>query len=34
MGERILATPVPIHNGLLIRGDEHLFWIASDGATE
>ena len=29
MGERIIATPVPIRGGLLIRGDEHLFRIAS-----
>ena len=27
MGERIIATPVPIRGGLLIRGDEHLFMI-------
>lgn len=27
MGERIIATPVPIRGGLLIRGDEHLFFI-------
>jgi outer membrane protein assembly factor BamB len=27
IGERILATPVPIRGGLLIRGDEHLFRI-------
>lgn len=29
MGERIIATPVPIRGGLLIRGDEHLFHISS-----
>ncbi|HEX5470331.1 MAG TPA: PQQ-binding-like beta-propeller repeat protein, partial [Lacipirellulaceae bacterium] len=29
MGERVIATPVPIRGGLLIRGDEHLFYIAS-----
>lgn len=29
MGERIVASPVPAHNRLLIRGDEHLFCIAS-----
>lgn len=29
MGERIIATPVPIRGGLLIRGEEHLFWITS-----
>lgn len=27
MGESIIATPVPIDNGLLIRGREHLFRI-------
>ena len=27
MGERIIATPVPIRGGLLVRGEEHLFWI-------
>jgi len=27
MGERIIATPVPIRDGLLIRGSEHLFYI-------
>ena len=25
MGERIIATPVPIRGGLLIRGEEHLY---------
>jgi outer membrane protein assembly factor BamB len=30
MGERVIATPVPIQGGLLIRGSEHLFRIASD----
>jgi outer membrane protein assembly factor BamB len=29
MGESIIATPVPIRGGLLLRGSEHLFWIAS-----
>jgi outer membrane protein assembly factor BamB len=29
MGERIIATPVPIRGGLLVRGEQHLFWIAS-----
>jgi outer membrane protein assembly factor BamB len=29
MGERIIATPVAIRGGLLIRGDEHLFWVGS-----
>jgi outer membrane protein assembly factor BamB len=27
MGERIIATPVPIRGGLLVRGEEHLYWI-------
>jgi outer membrane protein assembly factor BamB len=27
MGERIMATPVPIRDGLLLRGDEHLFFV-------
>jgi outer membrane protein assembly factor BamB len=27
MGETIIATPVPIRGGLLIRGEEHLFWV-------
>jgi outer membrane protein assembly factor BamB len=27
MGERVLATPVPVRNSLLVRGDEHLFRI-------
>jgi outer membrane protein assembly factor BamB len=27
MGERIIATPVPIRGGLLVRGDENLYWI-------
>ena len=32
MGETIIATPVPIRGGLLIRGEEHLFWVeAGDG---
>jgi outer membrane protein assembly factor BamB len=29
MGERTIATPVPIRGGLLIRGDQHLFRIDS-----
>ena len=28
MGERVIATPVPIRDGLLVRGDEHLFHIS------
>lgn len=31
MGERIIATPVPIRGGLLLRGEDHLFWIGRDG---
>jgi hypothetical protein len=27
MGEAIIAAPVPIRDGLLIRGREHLFRI-------
>jgi outer membrane protein assembly factor BamB len=27
MGEWVIATPVPIRGGLLIRGEEHLFWV-------
>jgi outer membrane protein assembly factor BamB len=27
MGETLIATPVPIRGGLLIRGEEHLFWV-------
>jgi len=27
MGERIIASPVPVNNRLLIRGDKHLFCI-------
>lgn len=27
MGERIIASPVPVNNHLLIRGDKHLFCI-------
>jgi outer membrane protein assembly factor BamB len=30
MGERVLATPIPIRGGLLIRGEEHLFRIEAD----
>lgn len=28
MGERIVATPVPVNNRLLLRGDRHLFCVA------
>jgi outer membrane protein assembly factor BamB len=30
MGERVIATPVPLRGGLLVRGEEHLFRIDSD----
>jgi outer membrane protein assembly factor BamB len=30
MGERIIATPVPIRGGLLIRGDEDLYMIGAN----
>jgi outer membrane protein assembly factor BamB len=30
MGGRIIASPVPIRGGLLIRGDESLFMIGQD----
>jgi outer membrane protein assembly factor BamB len=33
MGEWVIATPVPIRGGLLIRGETHLFWIAPDQRT-
>jgi hypothetical protein len=29
MGERLIATPVPIHDGLLIRGDTNLFRVGT-----
>jgi outer membrane protein assembly factor BamB len=29
MGERVIATPVPIRGGLLVRGEENLFWMGS-----
>jgi outer membrane protein assembly factor BamB len=34
MGERIIATPVPVRDGLLVRGNEHLFRVASDETAE
>jgi outer membrane protein assembly factor BamB len=34
MGERIIATPVPIRGGLLVRGDEHLFFVDSRKASK
>ncbi len=30
MGERVIASPVPVANRLLIRGDRHLFCVAGD----
>lgn len=30
MGEQIIASPVPVNNRLLIRGDDHLFCIAAE----
>ena len=27
MGERVIASPVPVGNKLLIRGEKHLFCI-------
>lgn len=32
MGEKLIASPVPIRNGLLIRGVDHLFWISGEGS--
>lgn len=34
MGERIIATPAPVRNSLLIRGEEHLFRIGGDDAKQ
>lgn len=31
MGERVVASPAPVENGILIRGDKHLFFIAGKG---
>jgi outer membrane protein assembly factor BamB len=28
MGEKIVASPAPIREGLLIRGFNHLFWVS------
>jgi outer membrane protein assembly factor BamB len=33
MGERIIATPVPIRGGLLIRGEENLYMISANPIT-
>jgi hypothetical protein len=30
MGERIIASPVPVAGKLLVRGDDHLFCIAAN----
>lgn len=29
MGERVIASPVPVANGLLIRGEKNLFCVAA-----
>jgi outer membrane protein assembly factor BamB len=34
MDEWVIATPVPIRGGLLIRGEEHLFWVAPNAPRE
>jgi len=33
MGERVIATPVPVRDGLLVRGEDHLFRIENVEAT-
>lgn len=33
MGERVIATPVPVRDGLLIRGEEHLYRFEGAAAT-
>ena len=30
MKEKLIASPVPVRNGLLVRGAEHLFWIPTE----
>jgi hypothetical protein len=30
MGERVIATPIPIRGGLLVRGEEHLMRIDAE----
>ena len=30
MGERVIASPVPVSNRLLIRGEQHLFCVAAE----
>lgn len=32
MGEKIIATPVPVRKGFLIRGEQHLFRIGGEAA--
>lgn len=32
LDEKVIATPIPIRGGLLVRGTDHLFWIAPSGA--
>ncbi|HMO86845.1 MAG TPA: Pyrrolo-quinoline quinone, partial [Lacipirellulaceae bacterium] len=34
MGEKVIATPVPVRSGLLIRGERHLFRIGGDAQDE
>jgi len=34
MGEWVIATPIPIRGGLLIRGEEHLFCVAPTAPRE
>jgi outer membrane protein assembly factor BamB len=33
MGEKLIASPVPVRNGLLVRGAENLFWIPAGTET-
>jgi outer membrane protein assembly factor BamB len=33
MGEKLIASPVPVRNGLLLRGAKHLFWIPAAETT-
>jgi hypothetical protein len=30
MGERVIASPVPLSNRLLIRGEKHLFCVGAE----
>lgn len=34
MGESVIGSPVPAGNGILIRGEQHLFYASSSGATQ